>query len=47
MRGSLHARLGGFTLDTGEFSWPLDGITAIFGRSGCGKSTLLRAARRV
>ena len=43
MRGSLHARLGAFTLDTGEFSWPLDGITAIFGRSGCGKSTLLRA----
>ncbi|MDD4887720.1 MAG: molybdenum ABC transporter ATP-binding protein [Thiomonas sp.] len=41
--GQLQARLGAFTLDTGEFSWPLDGITAIFGRSGCGKSTLLRA----
>lgn len=43
LSGHLQARLGAFTLDTGEFSWPLDGITAIFGRSGCGKSTLLRA----
>ncbi len=43
IEGRLHARLGEFTLDTGPFCWPLDGITAIFGRSGCGKSTLLRA----
>ena len=43
IEGALHAQLGAFTLDTGTFSWPLDGITAIFGRSGCGKSTLLRA----
>jgi molybdate transport system ATP-binding protein len=43
VRGELAVRLGAFTLNTGAFSWPLDGITAIFGRSGCGKSTLLRA----
>lgn len=41
--GNVQARLGAFTLQTGDFSWPLDGITALFGRSGCGKSTLLRA----
>lgn len=43
VRGALHARLGRFTLDTGPFAWPLQGVTAVFGRSGCGKSTLLRA----
>lgn len=43
LSGNLTARLGGFSLDTGEFSWPLDGVTALFGRSGCGKSSLLRA----
>lgn len=43
IEGALRVQLGAFTLDTGTFSWPLDGITAIFGRSGCGKSTLLRA----
>ncbi len=43
VRGELHARLGRFTLDTGPFAWPLQGVTAVFGRSGCGKSTLLRA----
>lgn len=42
VRGHVQARLGVFTLDTGEFSWPLEGVTAVFGRSGCGKSTLLR-----
>ncbi|WP_079418153.1 molybdenum ABC transporter ATP-binding protein [Thiomonas intermedia] len=41
--GNLRARLGSFTLETGDFSWPLDGVTALFGRSGCGKSSLLRA----
>ena len=41
--GNVQVRLGAFTLQTGDFSWPLDGITALFGRSGCGKSTLLRA----
>lgn len=41
--GNVQARLGAFTLQTGDFSWPLAGITALFGRSGCGKSTLLRA----
>jgi molybdate transport system ATP-binding protein len=41
--GNVQARLGAFSLQTGNFSWPLDGITALFGRSGCGKSTLLRA----
>ncbi|MDY0331543.1 MAG: molybdenum ABC transporter ATP-binding protein [Thiomonas sp.] len=43
IEGALQARLGAFSLDTGAFAWPLQGITAIFGRSGCGKSTLLRA----
>ncbi|MEW6559434.1 MAG: molybdenum ABC transporter ATP-binding protein [Pseudomonadota bacterium] len=41
--GNVRARLGAFTLQSGDFSWPLSGITALFGRSGCGKSTLLRA----
>ncbi|MBL1378136.1 molybdenum ABC transporter ATP-binding protein [Zobellella iuensis] len=30
-----------FELDV-DFSLPLDGVTALFGRSGCGKTTLLR-----
>lgn len=32
---------GEFTLDV-DTQWPLDGVTALFGRSGCGKTTLLR-----
>lgn len=32
---------GDFTLDV-DAQWPLDGVTALFGRSGCGKTTLLR-----
>ena len=34
-------RLGDFTLDV-DAQWPLEGVTALFGRSGCGKTTLLR-----
>jgi molybdate transport system ATP-binding protein len=39
----IKARLqrGDFTLDV-DTQWPLDGVTALFGRSGCGKTTLLR-----
>jgi len=31
----------GFTLDV-DTAFPLEGVTALFGRSGCGKTTLLR-----
>lgn len=41
--GNLHGSLGNFTLNTGDFEIPLEGITVLFGRSGSGKSTLLRA----
>jgi len=41
--GSLQLDLGGFALDSGDFSIPLQGVTVLFGRSGSGKSTLLRA----
>jgi molybdate transport system ATP-binding protein len=41
--GDIEARLGGFTLRSGRFAWPLQGVTALFGASGCGKTTLLRA----
>jgi molybdate transport system ATP-binding protein len=43
LEGRLHLVRPGFRLDTGRFSLPLQGITAIFGPSGSGKSTLLRA----
>lgn len=32
---------GAFTLDVNT-AWPMEGVTALFGRSGCGKTTLLR-----
>ncbi len=41
--GNLQLDLGGFALDSGDFSIPLQGVTVLFGRSGSGKSTLLRA----
>lgn len=40
--GHLTLARPGFRLDTGAFTLPLQGITAVFGPSGCGKSTLLR-----
>ena len=43
IKGNLQLDLGGFSLDSGEFNIPLQGITVLFGRSGSGKSTLLRA----
>ena len=43
LEGNLQLALGGFTLDSGPFSIPTDGVTVLFGRSGSGKSTLLRA----
>lgn len=43
LSGNLSLDLGGFKLDSGEFSLPLNGVTVLFGRSGSGKSTLLRA----
>lgn len=43
MKGNLQLDLGGFTLNSGEFRIPLQGVTVFFGRSGSGKSTLLRA----
>ncbi len=42
LRGSLHVKLGGFTLDSGEFNFPSRGVTAIFGHSGSGKTTFMR-----
>ncbi|HEY9018272.1 ATP-binding cassette domain-containing protein, partial [Thiomicrospira sp.] len=41
--GHLQLDLGGFQLNSGEFSLPLNDVTVLFGRSGSGKSTLLRA----
>jgi molybdate transport system ATP-binding protein len=41
--GNLQLKLGNFTLDSGDFDIPLQGITVLFGLSGSGKSTLLRA----
>jgi len=45
MNGQLHVqaqlRLGDFKLQV-DTHWPLQGVTALFGRSGCGKTTLLR-----
>jgi molybdate transport system ATP-binding protein len=38
---SANMQRGEFTLDVNA-SWPLTGVTALFGRSGCGKTTLLR-----
>jgi len=43
IKGHLQLDLGGFTLDSGNFDIPLQGVTVLFGRSGSGKSTLLRA----
>lgn len=43
MKGNLQLDLGGFSLDSGPFEIPLEGVTVLFGRSGSGKSTLLRA----
>ena len=43
MTGNLQLDLGGFALNSGDFSIPLHGVTVLFGRSGSGKSTLLRA----
>src|SRR5688572_32488997 len=40
LRVQLQKRRGEFTLDV-DFSAPMPGITALFGRSGCGKSTLV------
>lgn len=42
-KGNLQLDLGGFALDSGEFSFDTEGVTVLFGRSGSGKSTLLRA----
>lgn len=43
LHGTLTVAVGGFTLDTGDFTLPGAGVNVIFGRSGSGKSTLLRA----
>lgn len=43
IKGNIQLDLGGFKLNSGEFSLPLNGVTVLFGRSGSGKSTLLRA----
>lgn len=40
---NLTLQLGSFSMQTGEFAIPMQGVTVIFGRSGSGKSTLLRA----
>lgn len=43
LKGNLKLNLGDFSLQTGDFELPLDGVTVLFGRSGSGKSTFLRA----
>lgn len=43
LTGNLSLNLGGFALNSGTFTLPLNGVTVLFGRSGSGKSTLLRA----
>lgn len=43
MKGNLTLNLGSFQLETGDFAFSTQGITAISGSSGCGKSTFLRA----
>ncbi len=42
LQGNLFLQQGDFTLDSGEFSFPARGVTAIFGHSGSGKTTFLR-----
>ncbi len=41
--GNLTLTVGDFRMDSGEFAFDSNGVTALFGRSGSGKSTLLRA----
>lgn len=43
LKGHLQLTQGDFTLETGNFSFPSQGLTAIFGHSGSGKTTFLRA----
>jgi molybdate transport system ATP-binding protein len=43
IEGELRLRKGKFTLQSGAFALPAQGISVLFGRSGSGKSTLLRA----
>jgi len=43
LEGHLTLTRGAFTLDTGAFAFPAQGVSVLFGRSGSGKSTLLRA----
>ncbi|MCB0386113.1 MAG: ATP-binding cassette domain-containing protein, partial [Bdellovibrionales bacterium] len=41
INGRFHSTSPHFTLNV-EFSFPADGVTALFGPSGCGKTTFLR-----
>ncbi len=43
LSGHFTLSRGEFDLDTGKFSIPTSGVTALFGRSGCGKTSLLRS----
>lgn len=43
LEGDLTLQQGSFTLLSGAFALPTQGISVLFGRSGSGKSTLLRA----
>jgi len=43
LAGDLSLQMGDFYLHSGEFEFPLNGVSVIFGRSGSGKSTLLKA----
>lgn len=42
LSGNLSLQRGQFHLQTGDFSIPLKGVTAIFGHSGSGKTSFLR-----
>ncbi len=42
LRGNLFLHQGDFTLNSGEFELPAQGVTAVFGHSGSGKTTFLR-----
>jgi molybdate transport system ATP-binding protein len=43
LHGDFCVKKGEFTLKTGTFSLPENGVTAVFGHSGSGKTTFIRA----
>lgn len=43
IKGNLSVSLPNFCLETGDFTFPMEGVTVLFGASGSGKSTFLKA----